>query len=117
MNLTKSQKSSALFVFVCMPVRLAVTYLAYTGKARFLPYLTLLVGIGFLYIYFSGSRKTGAETFGQPIWWNDMRPIHGLLYIAYSILALNKCKNAWMLLGVDAAIGFGAFIQNKSCES
>ena len=25
-------------------------------------------------------RKTGLEVFGDKIWWNNLRPIHGILY-------------------------------------
>jgi hypothetical protein len=40
-------------------------------------YLTL--GIGLFYFYFSGTRPKDPETFGDKIWWNDLRPIHGCL--------------------------------------
>ena len=111
-GLTDVQKSGLLFVFACIPTRLALVYLAYNKTFKYLPYITMLMGLGFLYIYFTGDRKTGSETFGRPIWWNDMRLFHGLMYVGFSILALLDCKGAWMLLGADVAAGIGAFIQH-----
>jgi len=69
-----------------------------------------IIGIGFLYIYFTGSRQTGPEVFGEKIWWNDLRPLHGMLWISFAILASIKNKNAWILLLTDVIIGFITFI-------
>ena len=110
MQLSDSQKSGLLFILLCIPIRSALAYLAYTNKFSLLPYITAIIGIGFLYIYFTGSRKTGAETFGKPIWWNNLRLFHGILFIAFSVLYLMKCEKAWMVLAADVAIGLGGFI-------
>jgi hypothetical protein len=113
MNLSDSQKSSLIFILACIPARIGLSYLAYKRSFKFLPIITTLIGIGFLYIYFTGSRKTGTETFGKPIWWNNARLFHGLLFIAYSILAILGCDNAWILLAFDVAFGIGGFVQHK----
>ena len=39
-----------------------------------------VIALGFITIYVFGWRKTGLETMGAPIWWNDLRPLHGALY-------------------------------------
>ena len=113
MNTTQKQNLSAvLFLFCCIPARLGLAYIAYK-RVRALPYITMVIGIGFLTLYFTDARKTGAETFGLPIWWTRLRLIHGLTYILYSILALSGNKNAWTILFADTFIGLGAFAQER----
>ena len=53
--------------------------------------------------------KIGGEVFGNKIWWNSLRPIHGLLYALFAYFAIIKNKNAWKFLAVDVIIGLVAF--------
>ena len=100
-----------LFYLLCIPIRFLFVYLAYKSYAKYaFVAMTTIIGIGFWTIYVKGWRKTGIETGGQPIWWNDLRPIHGSLYLLYSILTMSGVKNAWIVLLVDVLIGFGASI-------
>jgi hypothetical protein len=65
-------KRIALFLIGCMGARSLLVYLAYQKSTRLYASLfTSLVAIGFMYIYLTGSRKTGPEVFGDRIWWND----------------------------------------------
>jgi hypothetical protein len=80
------------------------TYLKYMG------YLALLPAIGFFYLFLSGSRKTGAEVFGDKIWWTNLRPVHGLMYFLFSYNAINGNLNAWLYLLVDVIIGLISFL-------
>ncbi len=73
-------------------------------------YLALLPAIGFFYLFLSGSRKRGAEVFGDKIWWNDLRPIHGLLYLLFSYNAIIGNKNAWIYLLIDVVLGLTSFL-------
>jgi hypothetical protein len=73
-------------------------------------YLTLLPAIGFFYIYLTGIRKTGPEVFGDKIWWNDLRPIHGLLYILFGYNAIIGNRYAWIYLLVDVLFGLTSFL-------
>jgi hypothetical protein len=75
----------------------------------FMGYLALLPAVGFFYLYFSGTRKTGAEVFGDKIWWNNLRPIHGLLYLLFAYNAIIGNKNAWIYLLVDVLFGLTSF--------
>jgi hypothetical protein len=102
-----------LFLFGCIGTRILLMYIAKTISLNYLPYLgliTLTIGIGFLFIYFTGIRKTGAEVFGDKIWWNSLRPIHGALYILFSINALQKQQKGWIFLLIDVIIGLIAFL-------
>lgn len=91
-------------VFVLIAKNIGVNYLPYLG------YLALLPAIGFMYIYFTGSRQTGAEVFGEKIWWNDLRPLHSLLYFLFAYNAITGNKQAWIYLLVDVLIGLMSFL-------
>jgi hypothetical protein len=102
-----------LFLFGCIGTRLLFTYLAMTYLA-YLPYMgyvAALISAGFLYIYFTGSRKTGIETGGKPIWWNNLRPLHALFYGLFAYGAINRISESWKLLFVDTMIGLFAFLR------
>jgi hypothetical protein len=99
------QKRFLLFLFGCIPTRLAFVYIAKTISLQYLPilgYLALFPAIGFIYLYISGSRKTGPETFGDKIWWNHLRPIHALFYLLFA--------TAWTYLMYDVMFGLFSFL-------
>jgi hypothetical protein len=102
-------KHLLLFLVGCIGTRILLVFLAKLYP-EYIMYLTLGIGIGFFYFYFSGSRPFGPETFGDKIWWNDLRPIHGCLYILFSILAFQGNKDAWKVLGLDVIIGLSSFL-------
>jgi len=107
------QKRMVMFLIGCIGVRtLFVIVAKYINPKylKYLGYLALLPAIGFMYIYLTGSRKTGAETFGQKIWWNNLRPIHSILYFLFAYNAIAGNKNAWMYLLVDVLIGLVSFL-------
>ena len=73
-------------------------------------YPTFLIGIGFLLIYFSKIRNTGAEVFGDKIWWNNLRPIHAFNYLIFAYLAFTQNKNSYVPLTIDVIFGTVAFL-------
>lgn len=102
-----------LFLFGCIPARLFLVFLAKNGDKlikNILSLITFIIASGFLIIYFGGFRKTGAETGGTAIWWNDLRPVHALLYYCFSISNYYGYKDAWQILLVDVFIGLSSFI-------
>jgi hypothetical protein len=108
------QKRFLLFLFACIGTRSLFAIIAKNAPVNYLKYmgyLALLPAIGFMYIYISGSRKTGAEVFGEKIWWNDLRPFHALLYFlfAYNAILGNK-SDAWVYLAVDVVFGLVSFL-------
>jgi hypothetical protein len=103
-----------LFLFPCILSRLFLAYLAnfLTGMfSLLLSFLLFIIGSGFLIIYFTGMRKTGLETGGKPIWWNNIRPIHGLFYICASLLLFygHRCWSSKLLI-IDTLFGLSAFL-------
>jgi hypothetical protein len=107
------QKRFLLFIFGCILVRTIFVFIAKYISLKYLPYLgylALLPSIGFFYIYFTGTRKTGVEVFGDKIWWNNLRPIHGLLYGLFAYNAINKNPLSWIYLLIDVILGLISFI-------
>ena len=111
MNTT--QKRFLLFLIGCIGTRTLLVYLAKNvnkTNLKYIGYLSLLPAIGFFYLFFTGSRKTGAEVFGDKIWWTNLRPVHGLMYLLFSYNAINGNPNAWIYLLVDVIIGLISFL-------
>jgi hypothetical protein len=107
------QKRFLLFIVGCIGTRLLLVYIAKNINTKFLKYmgyLTLLPAFGFIYIYLTGTRQTGAEVFGGKIWWNNLRPIHALFYLLFSYNAINGNKNAWIYLLIDVLFGLTSFL-------
>ena len=107
------QKRFLLFLIGCIGTRSLFVIIAKKIDLKFLPYLgylALLPAIGFIYIYVTGSRKTGAEVFGGKIWWNNLRPLHALLYGLFAYNAIIRNSNAWIYLLIDVIIGLVSFL-------
>jgi len=113
------EKRMLLFLCGCIVVRLLLVCIAKNisdDYLQYMGYLALLPAIGFMYIFATGARQTGAEVFGDKIWWNSLRPIHSTLYGLFAYSAINKNRNSWVFLALDVAIGFVAFV-NQHCSN
>jgi hypothetical protein len=60
-------------------------------------------------------RESAREVIGRPynkVWWNDLRPVHALLYLVFSLMVLTSTMphHAYAALLTDAGIGLGAFV-------
>ena len=107
------QKRFLLFLVGCIGMRTLFVFIAKNTSVTYLPYLgylALLPAVGFTYIYLTGSRKTGQEVFGEKIWWNDLRPLHSLLYFLFAYNAIQRNKNSWVYLLIDVIIGLISFL-------
>ena len=78
-------------------------------KLKYMGYVSLLPAFGFMYIYLTNSRTTGPETFGDKIWWNDLRPLHSILYFIFAFRAIYNIPNAYIPLALDLILGFVSF--------
>jgi len=107
------QQRFLLFLFGCIGIRSLFVIIARyinTKYLKYLGYLALAPAIGFIYIYLTGTRKTGAEVFGEKIWWNNLRPIHSILYFLFVYNAIIGNKHSWIYLLVDVLIGLISFL-------
>ena len=107
------QKRFLLFLIGCIGVRSLIVYFVININIYYLPilgYLALIPSIGFLYIYLTNSRLTGPEVFGGKIWWNNLRPVHAILYFLFAYNAINKNHNSWIFLLIDVIIGLFSFL-------
>ena len=108
-----STKRILLFLIGCIGTRLLFVLLAKSvslAHLKLLGYVALLPALGFLYIYITGSRPTGVEVMGEPIWWNALRPIHALFYLLFSYNAITGNKNAWLYLLADVTFGLTSYL-------
>lgn len=107
------QQRFLMFLIGCIGFRSLLVIIAKyinTKYLKYLGYLALLPAIGFVYIFLTGSRKTGMETFGEKIWWNNLRPIHATLYFLFAYNAIKGNKQSWIYLLVDVLFGLTSFL-------
>ena len=107
------QKRFLMFLIGCIGVRSLFVIIAKninTTYLKYLGYLALLPAIGFMYIFLTDSRKTGAETFGDKIWWNNARPIHSSLSFLFAYNAITGNKQSWIDLLIDVLLGLTLFL-------
>ena len=109
-------KSTRIITFItfCLTARISLVLLAKyipTKFLHFMGFITLIPALGFLYLYFSNSRLEAGEAGGKT-WWHNLRIIHGLLYLIFSMMAIKKRKNAWIFLLIDVLFGFIAFLNH-----
>jgi hypothetical protein len=107
------QQRFLMFLIGCIGMRSLFVIIAkyiQTKYLKYLGYLALLPAIGFIYIYLSGSRKTGAEVFGEKIWWNDLRPLHSFLYFLFAYNAIIGNPQSWVYLLIDVLFGLLSFL-------
>lgn len=102
------------FLIVCLGIRLCLALIAKNLSIKYLKLSSLpafIIGISFISIYLFDLRNSGFEAGGK-IWWNSYRPIHGVLYLLYSIYAFKGDTNAWYVLLTDVFIGLFAWINH-----
>ena len=107
------QERFLLFLVGCIGVRsLFVIIAKYSNKKylKYLGYLAIMPAIGFMYIYLTGIRNTGLGAFGEKIWWNNLRPVHSILYFLFAYNAIIGNKQSWIYLLVDVLIGLISFL-------
>lgn len=113
-------KRYLLFIFGCIGSRLFLTLLAKNlenNNLKLLAIITFLISISFLFIYFIGSKRADKqlEWAGEKkIWWNNLRIVHGSLYLLFSLMVFNNIKNAWLILLIDTMIGLIAWLNHHN---
>jgi hypothetical protein len=111
--MTPMQTRFVLFLVFCLGSRFTLAYVAKNASPSILQimgYIALLPAIGFIYIFATGSRQTGAEVMGGKIWWNSLRPVHAILYLAFAYNAIKMHSYAWTFLLADVLLGVFSFL-------
>ena len=111
--MNNTQKRFLLFLFGCMGTRTFFLFIAKQASPLVLFYmgwLALVPAFGFMYYFLTGSRKTGGEVFGEKIWWNDLRPVHSVLYALFAWKAITGQRGAWVYLLIDILVGIFSFL-------
>jgi hypothetical protein len=107
------QKRFYLFLFGCIGVRALFTVAAAYASVPVL-YILGIVAIfpvlGWLNIMLFGERDTGPEVFGGRIWWQNLRPLHTLLWAGFAYRAISGFRSAYQLLAIDTFVGLCAFL-------
>jgi hypothetical protein len=103
------------FLIGCMGIRSIIAILPLYIPKKWLPVLGLLIlviGVSFLYLYFSNGRMDAPEG-GGVTWWANYRLIHGLLYLCASIYLIQQKRLAWIPLTIDVLLGFILFLFSR----
>jgi hypothetical protein len=107
-----------VFFLLCIPARLGIAYTSAKVSQSVLQIMGLLMlipAIGIFAIYHFGNDAADAqlEWLGEKkIWWNNFRPLHGVMYMTFAIMAIRGDKNAWKAIAFDALIGSALFLNN-----
>ena len=104
-----------LFLFGCIPLRILLSYIGKVLPLKFLPYygiILMTMGLGFLILYFTNGRLDAPEAGGKT-WWANLRLIHGALYLAAAIYAIQQNNLVWVPLTIDVIFGLVAYINFK----
>lgn len=105
--------SIALFLLVCIPLRLLLTWFSATIPPKYLPLFGtfyLLMAAGILYLYFAGKRLDAPEA-GGVTWWAPYRLLIGMLWFTAAIYAFQKRQDVvWIPLLIDTLFGLMLFL-------
>lgn len=115
-----NQQRLALFLIGCIGTRFGLA----EGARRLegsqllvkLAPLAFLPALGFMVIFVFGLRKSGPETFGDAIWWNNLRPVHAMLYSLFAYSAMTRQAGSWQYLYADVTIGLLAWIIHHTAK-
>tara|TARA_Y100000780_G_scaffold232505_1_gene264919 strand:+ start:2687 stop:3046 length:360 start_codon:yes stop_codon:yes gene_type:complete len=116
MNIFKNDITRGIIFLVgCIGTRLSLSiFILYNPYYRLLSLLLFSIGLGFITIYLFGLREKGREVGGGTIWWNTLRPIHGILYIIGSYyLYNNNKKNSSIAIFIDTVIGLISWYNHR----
>jgi phosphatidylglycerophosphate synthase len=104
------------FLGICILIRslgALISYLhPYSVITKVLAILYFLIGISMLYLFIANKRQNAPEG-GGITWWNNLRPIHAILFILFAVFTLNRNKYSYFFLIGDVILGLTAFITHR----
>ena len=100
------------FLLLCIPARIGIALVSQYIPDKYLKVygtLLLLIGLSFIYLFFTNKRTISPEAGGKT-WWANFRIIIGLLYIAAAIYSFQGKRNLiWIPLAMDIVFGIIIF--------
>ena len=100
-----------LLIIICIMTRFLLAYSAKIMHNNYLPYfsiITLIISLSFFKNYINNEPKIGF--FGSKAWWSNYRIIHAFNYFVFTLFALAKNKDSWLILLFDVFLGIIFFI-------
>ena len=95
MSISTKNKTTLLFLGVCIPLRAAIAAIACRTQSpsviRGFAMMSMTLMIAWTLLSTGVvSRDVGAETFGNKIWWKHLRPVHAFLHGMFAVQALTS---------------------------
>ena len=100
-------------------MRFGLAYAAYAAsdqQLKWMGYIAVIIGIMFIIVWATKSRNVKGA-FGGNVWWGNLRPVHGILYIIFALNAINGSRGSYKVLLADAGLGLASFINNKTMSA
>ena len=118
-----SSKRILTFLFGCILLRIILALSAYyfeSNKYRIpviMGIVAFIMGLSFFSIYFdiAGTASVNKQLQvwmdqDSKVWWNNLRPLHGTMYIIFALLVFFNIKYSYVVLSLDVTIGLIAWI-------
>lgn len=119
MNTLDKRTRTLYFLGGCIPLRLVLVYLAYvagTSKSNRSAYaaIAIVLGVCFITLWAAKLRQNAPEG-GGVTWWNNLRPIHGSMWIIAGSMLLSSStqRYAWIVLLADVVLGLTAWTKRS----
>lgn len=100
-----------LFLFVCIPTRIGLMFLAKKTQSKWLIPLAIIIGIGFFRQYKINAPGSFSK---KPAWWQPFRLFHGLVWLLFALLLIIEPMEAWKILLIDIIVGFSLTLTHYS---
>ena len=107
------QKRFVYFLGGCIPARVLLAIIAKyipLSLLRIMGLITIIPAVWFLYSFIITPYTHAKIITSTKVWWQDMRIIHSMSYLLFSIFAINQKPYSWIVLFVDAIVGLFAFL-------
>lgn len=106
-TMINSNNRAFVFLFFCIGIRLFMAYIPQILPKKYFKVLAsilMLIGLGFLRLFFTNGRFHAFEAGGKT-WWAELRLIHAALLISAAIYLFRGSKTASVPLLIDAICG------------
>lgn len=113
------QKRFMAFFLLCISARLFLAYIANKASdknLKLMGYIMLIPAIGIFHIYIYRNKAVDAQlkwAGEEKVWWNQYRPLHGLIYFTFAIMAIQNNRHSWKAFAGDALLGSVLFLHNQ----